>query len=73
MCKRRTGGRWSWQSLGLELKNVNLGGHRHLVIDVAVSHKFGGDHLAGVSRNGALCDAQPGRILESTARTKVER
>ena len=23
MRKRRTGGRWSWQSLGLELKNVN--------------------------------------------------
>jgi len=57
----------------LVLKNVNLGGHRHLVIDVAVNHDFGGDHLADVSRNGALRDAQPGRILESTARTKVDR
>jgi hypothetical protein len=48
-------------------------GHRHLVIDVAINHEFGGDHLADVSRNGALRDVQPGRILESTARTKVDR
>ncbi len=54
----------------LVLKNCNLGGHRHLVIDVAVNH--GGD-LADVSRNGAFRDAQPGRILESTVRTKVDR
>ena len=42
---------------------------------VAVNHEFGGDYLdlADVSRNGALRDAQPGRILESTARTKVDR
>jgi hypothetical protein len=56
----------------LVLKHVNLGGHRHLVLDVAVNHEFGGDHLADVSRNGALRDAQPSRILESTARTKVD-
>ena len=31
------------------------------------------NHLADVSRNGALRDAQPSRILESTARTKVDR
>ena len=31
------------------------------------------DHLADVSRNGALRDAQPSRILERTARTKVDR
>jgi len=43
-----------------------------LVIDVAVNHEFGGDHLADVCRNGALRDAQPGRILESTTRTKVD-
>ena len=55
------------------LKNVNLGGHRHLVLDVAVNHEFGGDNLADVSRNGALRDAQPDRILENTARTKVAR
>ena len=55
------------------LKNVNLGGHRHLVLDVAVNHEFGGDNLADVSRNGALRDAQPARILENTARTKVAR
>ena len=57
----------------LVLKNVNLGGHRHLVLDVAVNHEFGGDNLADVSRNGALRDAQPARILENTARTKVAR
>ena len=57
----------------LVLKNVHLGGRRHLIIDVAVNHEFGGDHLADVSRNGALRDAQPSRILERTARTKVDR
>ena len=57
----------------LVIKHVNLGGHRHLILDVAVNHEFGGDHLADVSRNGALRDAQPSRILESTARTKVDR
>ena len=55
------------------IKHVNLGGHRHLILDVAVNHEFGGDHLADVSRNGALRDAQPSRILESTARAKVDR
>ena len=30
-------------------------------------------NLADVSRNGALCDAQPDCILETTARTKVAR
>jgi len=57
----------------LVIKHVNLGGHRHLILDVAVNHEFGGDHLADVSRNGALRDAQPSRILESTARAKVDR
>jgi len=55
----------------LVLKNVNLGGHRHLVLDVTVNHEFGGNNLADVSRNGALRDAQPDRLLENTARTKV--
>jgi len=36
-------------------------------------HEFGGDNLADVSRNGALRDAQPDRILENTARSKVAR
>jgi len=58
----------------LVLKHVNLGDHRHLFLDVAVNRKFGGNHLAYVSRNArALHDAQPDRILESTARTKVGR
>jgi len=46
--------------------------HRHLVVDVAVSHEFGSDQLADVRRNGARRDAQPDRILESRARTKVD-
>ena len=57
----------------LVLKHVNLNGHRHLVLDCAVNHEFGGDHLADVNRNGELRDAQPGQILESTVRTKVDR
>ena len=55
----------------LVLKHDNLGGHRPLVLDVSINREFGGDHLANVSRNGAPKDAQPDRILESTARTKV--
>ena len=57
----------------LVMKHVNHGGTRHLILDVTVNHEFGGDHLADVSRNGALRDAQPTRILERTARTKVDR
>jgi len=57
----------------LVLKHVNLGGHSYLIIDVAINHEFGGDHLTHISQNGALRDAQPGRILASTARTKVDR
>jgi hypothetical protein len=53
------------------LKNVNLGGHRHLIIDVALNHEFGGNHMAGVSRNGALRAADPARLLEATARTEI--
>jgi hypothetical protein len=51
----------------LVLKHVNLDGHRHLVLDVAVNHELGGDHLAEVSLKRALRDAQPSRILESTS------
>jgi len=55
----------------LVLKNVNLGGHRHLIIEVALNHEFGGNHKADVSRNGALRAADPAKLLEATARTKI--
>jgi len=55
----------------LVLKNVNLGGHRHLIIDVALNHEFGGNHMADVTRNGALRAADPAKLLEATARTKI--
>jgi hypothetical protein len=55
----------------LALKNVNLGGHRHLFIDVALNHEFGGNHMAVVTRNGALRAADPAKLLEATARTKI--
>ena len=57
----------------LVLKNVDLGGHRHLIIDVAVHHSFGGNHMADVSRNGELRDADPDQLLEASARRKVRR
>ena len=55
----------------LVLKNVNLGGHRHLIIDVALNHEFGGNHMADVTRNGALRAADPAKLLEATDRTKI--
>jgi len=55
----------------LVLKNVNLGGHRHLIIDVALNHEFGGSHMADVARNGVLRAADPAKPLEATARTKI--
>jgi len=53
------------------VKNINLGGHRHLSIDVALNHEFGGNHMANVTRNGALRAADPAKLLEATARTKI--
>jgi len=55
----------------LVLKNVNLGGHRHLIMDVALNHEFGGNHMADVARNGALRAADPAKFLEATARIKI--
>jgi hypothetical protein len=55
------------------LMNVNLGGHRHLIIDVALNHEFGGNHMADVTRNEALRAADPAKLLEATARTKIDR
>ena len=57
----------------LVLMNVNIGGHRHLIIDVALNHEFGNNHMADVTRNGALRAADPAKLLEATARTKIGR
>ena len=57
----------------LVLKDVWLGGHRDLVIDVAINHEFGGNHMQNVGQNGSLRSANPAKILEATARTKINR
>ena len=57
----------------LLIKDVNLGGHRHLVIDIACTHEFGGNHCRNFDRNGQLRDHDVNKLLETTARTKVAR
>ena len=57
----------------LVVKCANMGGDANLIIDVALIHEFEGNHMADVSLNGALRHAQPDKLLESTARTKVRR
>ena len=57
----------------LVIKRANMGGDANLIIDVALTHEFGGNHMANVSLNGLLWHAQPDKLLESTARTKVRR
>ena len=47
----------------LVLKNVNLGGHRRLIIDVALNHELVGNHMTDVTRNGALRAADPAKLL----------
>ena len=49
----------------------NIGGNRHLVIDIACTHEFCGNHLRDVSRNGQLRDPGVNKLLETTACTKV--
>ena len=36
-------------------------------MDVALNHEFGGNHMADVTRNGALHAADPAKLLEATA------
>ena len=57
----------------LLIKGANIGGDTNLIIDVALIHEFGGNHMADVSLNGALRNAQPDKLLEAAARTKVHR
>ena len=57
----------------LLIKDANLGGDRHLVIDIACTHEFGGNHRRDIGRNGQLRDHDVNKLLETTARTKVAR
>ena len=57
----------------LVIKRANIGGDTNLIIDVALIHEFGGNHMVDVSRNGKLRHAQPDKLLEAAARTKVHR
>ena len=54
-------------------KRANIGGDTNLIIDVALIHEFGGNHMADVSLNGSLRNAQPDKVLETAAPTKVRR
>ena len=57
----------------LLIKDANIGGDRHLVIDIACTHEFCGNFRRDVTRNGQLRDSDVNKLLETTARTKVER
>jgi hypothetical protein len=59
----------------LVLKRVYLAGEADLILDVALNHEFGGNHMADIDRNGELCSAgrvDPVKILEAKARTKKD-
>jgi hypothetical protein len=55
----------------LPIKDANIGGNRHLIIDVACTHEFGGNHFTDVGRNGQLRDPDVNKLLETTACTKA--
>jgi len=57
----------------LLIKDANIGGDQHLIIDVTCTHEFCGNHLRDVGRNGQLRDHDVNKLLETTARTKVTR
>ena len=57
----------------LLFKDANVGGGRHLVIDIACTHEFGGNHLRDVGHNGQMRDPDANKLLETTACTKVAR
>jgi hypothetical protein len=40
-------------------ENVKFGGYANIVMDVALNHEFGGNHVADMIGNGALFDADP--------------
>jgi hypothetical protein len=43
----------------LVIKGDNIGGNTNLIIDVALIHEFGGNHMVNVSLNGKLWHDQP--------------
>jgi hypothetical protein len=45
------------------LKRVYLGGEADLLLDVALIHEFGGNHMADVSRNGELRHTDPAMAM----------
>ena len=57
----------------LLIKDANVGGDRHLVMEIACTHDFCGNHLTDVGRNGQLRDPDVNKLLETTACTKVAR
>jgi hypothetical protein len=57
----------------LLIKDANIGGDRHLVIDIACTLEFCGNHLRDVGRNGQLRDPDVNKLLETAARTEVAR
>ena len=57
----------------LVIKDDSLGGDRHVIVDVACTHEFCGNHFTDVGRNGQLLDPDVNKLLETAARTKVAR
>ena len=55
----------------LLIKDSNIDGHQHLVIDIGCTHEFCGNHLRDVGRNWQLRDPDVNKLLETTAHTKV--
>ena len=43
----------------LVIKRANIGGDTNIIIDVALIHGFGGNHMADVSLNGGLTPGTP--------------
>ena len=50
----------------LLIKDANIAGDRHLVIEIACTHEFSGSHLRDVGRNGLLRDPDVNKLLETT-------
>ena len=57
----------------LVIKDDNLCGTRHTIIDVACIHEFCGNRLADVSCKGQLRDPDVNKLLETAVHTKVAR
>jgi hypothetical protein len=71
-------GKSNWTGrLGAQARQCDsqhIGGYADLILDVALIHEFGGNHMADdVSRNGNPRNDDPSKLLEATARTNVRR